>query len=231
MRSSNRQSAPGEFRMPSSECRTRGGLKFEIRNSAFEISRTRDIHFCTLCSVTIFHRVPRKGWRQTLRGGGQGQSCEVEKKGGDHPRQVASAHGRGLPWTQQQPTVERNQHRMKTQFLLRGFRSARTRKSRAIGAALATLAATAIVAQAQPVQIVQQFQLPPLSYVDLGYTQEQVDQAVANGLAFTDRPGLASGLQRLVGNHFLSVSDRGPNFTVAAGRVFPLPAFTPSIIL
>jgi len=120
---------------------------------------------------------------------------------------------------------------MKTQFLLRGFRSARTRKSRAIGAALATLAATAIVAQAQPVQIVQQFQLPPLSYVDLGYTQEQVDQAVANGLAFTDRPGLASGLQRLVGNHFLSVSDRGPNFTVAAGRVFPLPAFTPSIIL
>ena len=91
------------------------------------------------------------------------------------------------------------------------------------------MAAFAVTAKAQPVKIIHEYELPPLSYVDLGYTQEQVDHAAANGLTYTDRPGIASGLQRLAGNHFLSVCDRGPTWTVPAGRVFPLPTFTPTI--
>ena len=93
------------------------------------------------------------------------------------------------------------------------------------------LAALAVTAQAGPVKIIHEYELPPLSYTELGYTQEQVDHAAANGLTFTDRPGIASGLQHLVGGYFLSVCDRGPTFTVAAGRVFPLPEFTPTIFL
>jgi alkaline phosphatase len=97
--------------------------------------------------------------------------------------------------------------------------------------AMLSVVVFAALARAQSVKIIHQYELPPLSYVELGYTQEQVDQAAANGLAFTERPGIASGLQRLAGNHLVSVTDRGPNFTVAAGRVFPLPQFTPSILL
>ena len=93
------------------------------------------------------------------------------------------------------------------------------------------LAAWGVTAQAGPVQIIHQYELPPLSYVYLGYTQEQVDHAAANGLTYTDRPGIASGLQHLVGGCFLAVCDRGPTYTVAAGRVFPLPEFTPTIFL
>lgn len=94
--------------------------------------------------------------------------------------------------------------------------------------ALAALAATV---QAESAKITHQFELPPFSYTELGYTQEQIDEAAGNGLAYTDRPGIASGLQQLVGGTFLAVTDRGPNFTVAAGRVFPLPDFTPTIVL
>jgi hypothetical protein len=94
--------------------------------------------------------------------------------------------------------------------------------------ALAALAATV---QAETAKITHQFELPPFSYTELGYTQEQIDEAAGNGLAYTDRPGIASGLQQLVGGTFLAVTDRGPNFTVTAGRVFPLPDFTPTIVL
>ena len=115
--------------------------------------------------------------------------------------------------------------------MLRGLKSARTHSRQIVRVAALVMVASAAIAQGNPVRIIHQFELPPLSYVDLGYTQEQVDQAVANGLAYADRPGLASGLQLVAGNHYITVSDRGPNFTVAAGRVFPLPAFTPSIVL
>jgi len=120
---------------------------------------------------------------------------------------------------------------MKNQSLSR--KSASIRGYCRLSVRLATLAVAAfgVVAQAAPVKIIHQYVLPPLSYVDLGYSQEAVDQAVANGLAYTDRPGIASGLQLLSGNHFISVSDRGPNFTVTAGRVFPLAEFTPTIFL
>ena len=118
---------------------------------------------------------------------------------------------------------------MKTQSLSPQSKFVRSDHRPAIGLAALAVAALALTVQAGPVKIIHEYQLPPLSYVALGYTQEQVDQAEANGLTYTDRPGVASGLQRLAGNHFLSVSDRGPNFTVPAGRVFPLPQYTPTI--
>ncbi|HZJ17094.1 MAG TPA: esterase-like activity of phytase family protein [Chthoniobacteraceae bacterium] len=120
---------------------------------------------------------------------------------------------------------------MKPQFLFPKSKFVRGHCRPTILLATLALAAFAVGTHAQPVKIIHEYQLPPTSYVDLGYTQEQVDDAAANGLAFTDRPGLASGLERLAGNHFLSVSDRGPNFTVTAGRVFPLPVYTPTIHL
>jgi len=98
-----------------------------------------------------------------------------------------------------------------------------------LGLTLLAIATFSATATAQPVKIIQESHLPSLSYLQIGYTQEQIDHAVANGLAFADRPSLGSGLERLAGNHFLSVCDRGPNFTVPAGRVFPLPTFTPTI--
>jgi hypothetical protein len=166
------RSAPSEFQMPSFECRTKRGskcLKFGAWNSEFEIWTT----FRTLFS-NDFPSCPKEGVDTDFAGRENVSPARLIRKAeiirGTLPARMAVLclqHNNKL-------TVERNQHRMKTQFLLRGFTSARTRKSRAIGAALATFAATAIVAQAQPVQIVQQFQLPPLSYVDLGYTQEQV---------------------------------------------------------
>src|SRR5690606_38506703 len=80
-----------------------------------------------------------------------------------------------------------------------------------------TVLALALTAQSAPVKVINEHELPPLSYVDLGYSQEEVDYAAANGLTFTDRPAIASGLQHLKGNQFLSVTDRGPTYTVPAG--------------
>lgn len=80
-------------------------------------------------------------------------------------------------------------------------------------------------------KIIKEYELPSLSYLEMGYTQEQIDAAATNGLAYLDRPGIASGLQHLGGKRYLGVSDRGPNFTVPGKRVFPLPQFTPTISL
>jgi hypothetical protein len=57
--------------------------------------------------------------------------------------------------------------------------------------------------------------------------------AVTNGLPFVDLPAMGSGLQRLAGNHYVSITDRGPTFTRTTptpGRVFPLPSYTPSLV-
>ena len=57
--------------------------------------------------------------------------------------------------------------------------------------------------------------------------------AQANGLPAIDLPALGSGLQRLGGNYYVGVSDRGPTFTRTTptpGRVFPLPGYTPMIV-
>lgn len=45
-------------------------------------------------------------------------------------------------------------------------------------------------------------------------------------------PAIGSGLQRLAGNHYLSITDRGPNADRADGnKAFPLPQYTPTITL
>src|SRR4051794_2135397 len=81
-------------------------------------------------------------------------------------------------------------------------------------------------------QLIHEYSMPPFSLLNLGYTQQELDIAQANGLPFTDLPALCSGLQRLTGNHFLCVTDRGPNADRADGnKVFPMPQFTPTIML
>lgn len=110
-----------------------------------------------------------------------------------------------------------------------GRRDCRKWTLTAMGTVLAVLAGTAVYAAPKPARIIAEYELPSLSYLAMGYTPEQTNRAAANGLAYLDRPGIASGLQRMAGNHYLCVSDRGPNFTVPGKRVFPLPEFTPTI--
>ncbi len=82
-------------------------------------------------------------------------------------------------------------------------------------------------------KILQEQSLPPTDFTELGYSEEEVANAEANGLTRRDLPAIGSGLQRLAGNHYLSITDRGPTFTRTTptpGRVFPLPTYTPSLI-
>jgi phytase-like protein len=84
----------------------------------------------------------------------------------------------------------------------------------------------------RPAKIIHEYTLPPYSLVNFGYTQAELDSAQANGLTTTDHPAIGSGLQHLGGNHYLSVTDRGPNADRADGnKAFPLPQFTPTITL
>jgi hypothetical protein len=81
-------------------------------------------------------------------------------------------------------------------------------------------------------KILNHYALPPFSLSNLGYTAEELAVAQANGLTSIDLPAPGSGLQRLGGNYFVGVSDRGPavaRTTPSAGRVFPLPSYTPTI--
>jgi alkaline phosphatase len=81
-------------------------------------------------------------------------------------------------------------------------------------------------------KLVHKYTLPPFSLSNFGYTQSQLDAAKANGLTNTDLPAIGSGLQKLNGNHYLSVTDRGPNADRADGnKAFPLPQYTPTIVL
>src|SRR6266496_494162 len=81
-------------------------------------------------------------------------------------------------------------------------------------------------------QVTHTYTLPPFSLVNFGYSQEELDVAQANGLSATDQPAIGSGLQRLDGNHYISITDRGPNADRADGnKAFPLPQFTPTIVL
>jgi len=75
--------------------------------------------------------------------------------------------------------------------------------------------------------------LAPLSLTHFGQTEEELVAAGANGLTRTDLPAIGSGLQRLAGNHFVGITDRGPAFArtlPSAGRIFPMPSFTPHIV-
>ncbi len=81
--------------------------------------------------------------------------------------------------------------------------------------------------------ILAEYSLPSFSIGNLGYSDETVAAAQANGLTRTDLPAIGSGLHHLAGNHYVSVSDRGPTFTRTTptpGRVFPLASYTPTIV-
>ena len=78
-------------------------------------------------------------------------------------------------------------------------------------------------------KVLRKYTLPPYSLANWGYTAEEL--AAAEPYMLTDRPAIGSGLQHLVGNHFLSVTDRGPSSKPADKRFFPLPNFTPTIVL
>ena len=82
-------------------------------------------------------------------------------------------------------------------------------------------------------RILREYSLPPFNMTNLGLSEAEVAQGQANGLSRIDLPGIGSGLQRLAGNNFVSVTDRGPSFTRTTptpGRVFPLPTYTPCLV-
>jgi alkaline phosphatase len=83
----------------------------------------------------------------------------------------------------------------------------------------------------RPAQVLYQCTLPPTSYEVFGYSAAEMAVAQSFGLAVIDRPSVGSGLQRLQGNYFLGITDRGPSFTIGSARLFPLPQFTPTIVL
>jgi len=88
-------------------------------------------------------------------------------------------------------------------------------------------------ASGRPARILAEHTLPPLSLSQFGFSDADLAQAQANGLVSVNLPAIGSGLQRLAGNHFLAVTDRGPTFTRTTptpGRVFPLPNYTPSLL-
>ena len=94
---------------------------------------------------------------------------------------------------------------------------------------------TTVVAQAaaRPAQILHEYTLPLFSLENFGYSAAELAIAQGNG-AVTDRPAIGSGLQRLNGNHYISVTDRGPTFDRSApsgSKAFPLPQFNPMIVL
>ena len=99
--------------------------------------------------------------------------------------------------------------------------------------ALVALTGTADEASGRSAQILHHYTLPPFSLENIGVSPEELATAVANGLPSPDLPALGSGLQRLGGNYYLGVTDRGPTFTRTApspGRVFVLPNYTPTIV-
>jgi alkaline phosphatase len=79
--------------------------------------------------------------------------------------------------------------------------------------------------------VLHDYTLVPTSLETFGYSASELASAQALGLAVTDQPAIGSGLQRLDGNHYLGVTDRGPSITIGTKRLFPLPQFTPTIVL
>ena len=81
-------------------------------------------------------------------------------------------------------------------------------------------------------RLLHEFILPPFSLANFGFSAAELAVAAENG-AVTDSPGIGSGLQQLNGNHYLSVTDRGPNIdrTVDSFKAFPFPQFSPTIVV
>ena len=88
---------------------------------------------------------------------------------------------------------------------------------------------TSAFAGGRTAKVLHEYTLPPYSLANWGYTAEEL--AAAEPYMLTDHPSVGSGLQRLSGNHFLSVTDRGPSSKPADKRFFPIPSFTPTIVL
>ena len=100
-----------------------------------------------------------------------------------------------------------------------------------------TLTHTALAEGGRPAKVLHNYTLVPASMEALGYSAAEIAEAHDRGLTFTDLPSIGSGLERLHGNHYLGVTDRGASYTVTAGippvtkRIFPLPQFTPTIVI
>jgi hypothetical protein len=84
----------------------------------------------------------------------------------------------------------------------------------------AVLGAPVQAQEARSAKVLAQHTLAPLSLTYFGQTEAELASAQLNGMARTDLPAIGSGLQRLAGNHFLGVTDRGPAFP----RTTPTPA-------
>src|SRR6185436_20128647 len=87
--------------------------------------------------------------------------------------------------------------------------------------------------EARSAKVIGHHTLLPLSLTDFGQTEAELATAQANGMSRTDLPAIGSGLQRLAGNHFVGVTDRGPAFprtTPSPGRIFPMPTYTPHLV-
>ncbi len=120
-----------------------------------------------------------------------------------------------------EPKISPNHH-------LRRFRSG------LICAALITCSLPQVRAgEPRQAKVIGEYALGPLSLTNFGITGDELATGVANGLPYTDLPSIGSGLQRLAGNHYMSITDRGPTFTRTTptpGRVFPLPNYTPCLV-
>lgn len=82
-------------------------------------------------------------------------------------------------------------------------------------------------------KVLHQSTLAPFSLANFGYSEEELAIAQLNGMPRVDLPAIGSGLERLAGNHYVGITDRGvalPRTTLPAGRVFPLPSFTPTLV-
>src|SRR5689334_14110630 len=103
----------------------------------------------------------------------------------------------------------------------------------AVAGAMAVTLPSSPAADGRATAVLAEHVLAPLNLSAFGPTEAAVATAQANGLAVVDRPAIGSGLQRLAGNHFLSITDRGPTFTRTTptpGRVFPLPSYSPTLV-
>jgi alkaline phosphatase len=88
-------------------------------------------------------------------------------------------------------------------------------------------------APARTAQVLHEYTLGSFDVSNFGLTPAEIADGQANGLTRIDLPAIGSGLQRLAGNNYVSITDRGPTFTRTTptpGRVFPLPNYTPSLV-
>lgn len=118
-----------------------------------------------------------------------------------------------------------------------GEKPSRTRYTRAAFAIATSLCLCGTQAwsadEGRSTKVIAVHTLAPFSLTNFGHTAAELETALANGLTHTDLPAIGSGLQRLAGNHFVGVTDRGVAInrtTPSIGRVFPLPTFTPTIV-